>query len=158
MKLREKVFKKNINLYDLVRLNKTRSYRDGNIMYLNYEIVDNQDKLIFSINACISSGVNCIEDYIKSFKECINSFNSLQYNVGLYNHMIINKWVKGRDVKKLYDSLSDEEIVYSFLEFSLEYITIQAYKLYMEVDLYSLQTKEKYDDEESKIKESSPTY
>lgn len=155
MKLRDKVFKKNINLYDLVRLNRTRSYRDGNLMYLNYEIVDNQDKLIFSINTCIPSGVNCIEDYIKSFKECIKSLNSLQYNVGLYNHMIINKWVKGREIKRLYDSLGDEEIVYSLLEFTLKYITIQAYKLYMEVDLYSLQTKEEYKSEEYKVKECS---
>lgn len=155
MKLREKLFKKNIDLYDLVRLNKTRSYRDGNLMYLNYEIVDNYDKLIFSINTCIPSGINSIEEFLKSFKDSIKSLNSLQYNVGLYNHMIINKWVSGRDVKRLYDSLGEEELVYSFLEFTLKYLTIQAYKIYMEVDLYSLQAKEKYDDEEFKIKESS---
>ena len=155
MKLREKLFKKNINLYDLVRLNKTRSYRDGNLMYLNYEIVDNHDKLIFSINTCIPSGINSIEDYIKCFKESIKSLNSLQYNVGLYNHMIINKWVSGRDVNRLYDSLNEEELVYSFLKFTLKYLTIQSYKLYMEVDLYMLQTKREYDDEELKIKESS---
>lgn len=155
MKLREKVFKKNINLYDLVRLNKTRSYRDGNLMYLNYEIVDNQDKLIFSINTCIPSAINSIDDYLKSFKDSIKSLNSLQYNVGLYNHMIINKWVSGRDVKRLYDSLADEGLVFSFLEFTLKHLTIQAYELYMEVDFYSLQTKKEYDYEELRIKESA---
>lgn len=155
MNFRKRVYKRNIDLDNVVRLNRTRSYRDGNLMYLNYEIIDNQDKLIFSINACIPSYVNCIEDYIRSFKECIKFFNGLQYNVGLYNHMIINEWVKGHDIKRLYDSLSDEEIVYSFLDYALKNITIQAFKLYMEVDLFSLQTKEDYKSQEFKVKECS---
>lgn len=148
MNFRKGVYKRNIDFDNVVRLNKTRSYRDGNLMYLNYEIIDRWEKLIFSIDLCLLNDVKEFDDYLICMKKNMAKLNGFRYNMCIYNHMLINKWF---DVSKF----NEDGINESLMEYILKGVVEQSYMIYRELDFYSLQTKEEFEIEKSKIKESS---
>lgn len=148
MNFRKGVYKRNIDFDNVVRLNKTRSYRDGNLMYLNYEIIDRWEKLIFSIDLCLLNDVKEFDDYLIYIKNNIAKLNSIRYNMNIYNHMIVNRWFDRNKYK-------DGEINESLIEYILKGLVEQSYMIYRELDFYSLQTKEKFEIEKNKIRETS---
>ena len=148
MNFRKRVYKRNIDLDNVVRLNKTRSYRDGNLMYLNYEIIDRWEKLIFSFDLCILNDIKEFDEYLIYIKNNIAKLNSIRYNMSIYNHMIVNKWFDRNEYK-------DGEINESLIEYILKGVVEQSYMIYRELDFYSLQTKEEFEIEKNKIRETS---
>lgn len=158
MSFETKIIKKNIDLNKIVILNKSRSYREGNLMCLNFSIIDKYGNQIFSI---VSEFIKNTDDPVtiaSAISESFKNFDDKDYQTILRNHIYSSNWCKPMKLKKICDSIQNLTLPVAFLSYTLEELIIQIYDYIKIIDFYSLQTKEDYLKLEKTIENSSQEF
>lgn len=158
MSFETKIIKKNIDLNKIVILNKSRSYREGNLMCLNFSIIDKYGNQIFSI---VSEFIKNTDDPVtiaSAISESFKNFDDKDYQTILRNHIYSSNWCKPMKLKKICDSIQNLTLPVAFLSYTLEKLIIQIYDYIKIIDFYSLQTKEDYLKLEKTIENSSQEF
>lgn len=149
MKL-DKHITRNIDLHDLIALNHYRSYRDGNLMHLNYIIIDKDCEPIFSIEFDCDRYVSK-EDIMNII--CSYQFSKKYVSYKLFVHASNRDWFPRLDVMQLSKKLDKPTIVKDFTNYIGLELFRQISKDVEELDIFSLQTKEEYELHAKKINE-----
>lgn len=140
----------NIDTDRVVAINKYRSYRDGDLMHLNFVILDKQYTSIFSIEVDTNRYADsdeismAVAGYDFDF-ECISN--------KLYIHAKNREWFGSMDAVKVMNKLNDTQMGISFIGYIGFELLRQASELVESLDFFSLQTKEEYEVHENKINE-----
>lgn len=154
----KKIIKKNIDLNKVVILNKSRSYREGNLMCLNFSIIDKYGNQIFSIAPEFIKNTNEPVAVASAISESFKNFDDKDYQTILRNHIYSSNWCKPMKLKKICDSIQNLTLPMAFLSYTLEEVIIQIYDYLKLIDFYSLQTKEEYLKLEKTIENSSTEF
>lgn len=149
MKL-DKHITRNIDLHDLIALNHSRSYRDGNLMHLNYIIIDKACEPIFSIEFDCDRYVSK-EDIMNII--CAYQFGKKDLSYKLFVHASNRDWFPRLDVMALSKKLDKPNIAKDFINYIGLELFRQISRDVEELDFFSLQTKEEYNVHAKKIDE-----
>lgn len=158
MSFETKIIKKNIDLNKIVILNKSRSYREGNLMCLNFSIIDKYGNQIFSIVSEFIKNTDNPVTIASAISESFKNFDDKDYQTILRNHIYSSNWCKPMKLKKICDSIQNLTLPVAFLSYTLEELIIQIYDYIKIIDFYSLQTKEDYLKLEKTIENSSQEF
>ena len=134
-----------INLLCPVALNKVRSYRDGNLMLLNFSVIDSKGEQLFSISAEMSRYASDGDSIMEAVNDPeMGNFDAFELANFLYYHAQKNNW---------YPDLSKEELQKKFNQNLVDAVlayysatTVLAMQNIIEnLDFFSLQTKEEFE-------------
>ena len=99
-----------------------------------------------------------LETISKSISESFEVFDDKDFQTILRNHIYSSNWCKPMELKKTCDSIQSLLLPATFLSYIFEDLMLQTYELLLEVDFYSLQTKEEYLKLEKTIEKSSKEF
>lgn len=146
----DKHITKNINLNNLVRMNPKRSYREGNLMQLNYQIIDAEGAFIFSISFDTDRFANDeeIDRVVSKYKYEINY---LAFKLCI--HANNRGWFSLLDMYGICKKFANPTSMQEFIDYIGEYMIAQVVEDVHNLDFFSLQTKEEYEVHYKKIEE-----
>ena len=144
----DKHITKNLNLDKIVRFNPVRSYREGNLMTLNYSIIDNQEEFIYSISfeANRNDDDNTIDKIVSDYK-----YDSNEIAFKLCIHCNSHDWFSLLDFMGLEKKINRPSFIQEFVNYIGEDMIFQIINDVKDIDFFSLQTKEEYLAHEKRI-------
>lgn len=136
-----------LNLNKIVKLDNTRSYREGNLMYLTFEIIDkNEDAIlsfVFESDRFVNTKLLNIRNIINESKDGHNFVvATCVYKMLLW--VIRSKSYSNLNIFEIKDKLKDGHCFYDFMEYISDDLFIQVGNIINNLDFFSLQEKEDY--------------
>lgn len=129
-----------------VSINKTRSYRDGNLMMLNFVISDRKNQPIFSINSELGrSNKYTPTTMTKAMGEDLIHTYIYERQYMLFLSAYSGKWFGNAPAEKVMNYMREDELYEDFLTFFYRQMIIQMIECTDKLDFFSLQKKEEYD-------------
>ena len=145
-----------LNLNKIVKLDNTRSYREGNLMYLTFEIIDKNEDAILSF--VFESG-RFVKVDLMSVADCVNNskdghnFN-VQYSLcKILFWALANNLYPNLSTVEVKNRLADVNVFGDFIIYMAQDLFTQVGDIVKHLDFFSLQTKEEYIEDEKIVDE-----
>lgn len=155
MLFEKKILKRNLNLDNIVIFNKSRSYREGYLMHLNFAIIDKNGNQILSFTPVFLNNETDFSAIAKDICEAFNNISDQDYQIALKSHIYAFNWCMPKEFKKVCNSIETLLLPSYFLTYILDDLVNKVYEIVLDTDLYSLQTKDEFETLENEIKTSS---
>ena len=157
MQILDKTIAKQFDLMVPVCFNSARSYRDGNLMWLNFSVVDKEKEHVFAIAGEFCRG-NISEETIVDIlndPEMHNFDDMDELAFKLYSFALNHEWYPKLKYTEVSDKIDDTTValLFNYLSVSIP-AAIKAF-IDRNLDFFSLQTKEEYEKKEAIINASS---
>ncbi len=145
-----------LKLNSILKLNDIRSYRDGDSLFLNFEVIDKNRVPIFSFAySCNRFDSN---EFINVRRNILNSKKGRNFNtrecackIGLWSMEVM--LYPGYDEGKPNTKLGKPEVFNDFMSYIFDEMCLQVSNIINHLDFFSLQTKEDYMEEEMLVNE-----
>lgn len=155
MKLDKNIIK-SVNLNKIVKLDDARSYREGNLMNLTFEVVDKDENGIFSFvfesDRFVNTELTNIADTINQSKDGKN-FSISNCLCKMFIWSCENGVYPKSEVFTTMSKFKKSSIFYDFMEYVSYDLFSQVGTIIDNLDFFSLQTKEEYMKDEKIINE-----
>lgn len=145
-----------LNLNQIVKLDNTRSYREGDLMYLTFEIIDkNEDSIlsfVFESDRFAKTDLMSVADCVNNSKDGHN-FN-VQYSLcKILFWALANNLYPNLSVEEVKNRLADVSVFGNFILYMAQDLFSQVASIVKHLDFFSLQTKEEYAEDEKLVDE-----
>lgn len=129
-----------------VSINKTRSYRDGNLMMLNFVISDRKNQPIFSLNGELGrSNKYSPTTMTKAIGEDLIHTYIYERQYMMFLAAYSGKWFGNAPAEKVVNCMREDGLYEDFLKFFYKQMITQMIECTNKLDFFSLQKKEEYD-------------
>lgn len=155
MLFEKKILKRNLDLENIVIFNKSRSYREGYLMHLNFAVIDNNGNQILSFTPVFLNNETEFPAIANDICEALNNIVDQDYQIALKSHIYASNWCMPKEFKKASQSIDTLLFPSYFLSYIIDSLVNEIYEVVLNTDLYSLQTKDEFEMLESEIKTSS---
>ena len=155
MLFEKKILKRNLNLENIVIFNKSRSYREGYLMHLNFAVIDKNGNQILSFTPVFLNNETEFPAIANDVCEALNNITDQDYQIALKSHIYASNWCMPKEFKKACQSIDSLQFPSYFLVYIIDSIVNEIYEIVLNTDLYSLQTKDEFEVLENEIKTSS---